>query len=288
MQPKWENAEPAVGTLVTRDIKDLRPHPSYARLHLSPNAIQISALLSRKRPSDPIVISHDRLVIDGHARLEIARKQGKEFVSCIEYALNEEEAIFWILARHQRLDGFNSFTRILLALELETYFQRKALLNQQRGGSEKGSLNLTEAERLDVRSEVATAAGVSTGNVSKVKHLLKAAHPEVVAALRNGEIRIHRAWGWSKRAPKKQLETLFLFRTEKATRKTVRQLLSKHRAPSSVHNIEAAKLACHLPALIAYSGRSLHVEVIKAPCTGTIFLSEDIMSELSKASRGDA
>jgi len=34
--------------------------------------------------------------------------------------------------------------------------------------------------------------------VSKVKQLLRSAHLDVLQALRNGEIRIHRAWLWSK------------------------------------------------------------------------------------------
>ena len=79
--------------------------------------------------------------------------------------------------KHQRSDGLNAFCRILLALELEPWFKARARYNQQLGGQKKGSSNLAEADRLDVRSEIAAAAGVSTGNVSKVKQLASAAHP---------------------------------------------------------------------------------------------------------------
>jgi hypothetical protein len=193
MQPKWEAPQPASGQLVTRNIEGLRLHPSYVRLRLAPTPSQISSLLSGAT-LDPLVVNHQGIVLDGHARLEIARQRGLKSIACLEYPLGEEESILWILARHQRLEGFNSFIRIALALELESWFQRKALLNQRRGGFEKGSLNLTEAERLDVRCEVSKAAGASTGNVTKVKQILDRAHADVVTATRSGEVRIHRAW----------------------------------------------------------------------------------------------
>jgi hypothetical protein len=53
-------------------------------------------------------------------------------------------------------------------------------LNWLAGGQNKGSSKLTEAERLDVRREIAAAAGVSVGNVSKVKRLKVTAHPELL------------------------------------------------------------------------------------------------------------
>ena len=81
---------------------------------------------------------------------------------------------------------------------------------------------MTEAERLDVRSEIAAAAGVSVGNVSKVKQLTVTAHSELLQALRRGEIRIHRAWRWSKASPEKQREALRFYQSERGIKKTIR------------------------------------------------------------------
>jgi len=58
---------------------------------------------------------------------------------------------------HRRSNGLNAFSRILLALELELDFKKKARSNQRSGGQAKGSSNLTEADRVDVRSEIAAA-----------------------------------------------------------------------------------------------------------------------------------
>jgi hypothetical protein len=81
----------------------------------------------------------------------------------------------------------------MLALDLESLFQEKARSNQRLGGQYKGSSNLTETDKLDVRSQIAAAAGVSVGNVSKVKQLEAAAHSELLQALHSGEVSIHRA-----------------------------------------------------------------------------------------------
>jgi hypothetical protein len=147
------------------------------------------------------MITQDRTILDGYGRLELARRRGRAALPCIAYELTESEALHWLLQKHRRSNGLNDFSRILLALELEPWFKEKARSNQRAGGQNKGSSKLTEAGRLDVRSEIAAAAGVSVGNVTKVKQLKVAATAEVLQALRSREISIHRAWGWSKASP---------------------------------------------------------------------------------------
>lgn len=78
----------------------------------------------------------------------------------------------------------------------------------------KASSNLTEADRLDVRAQVATAANVSAGNVSAVKKLLEKAVPEVLEALRESELSIHRARSWLE-GPGKQLDQLSLYQNRR-------------------------------------------------------------------------
>ena len=70
----------------------------------------------------------------------------------------------------------------------------------------KGSSNLTEDAAVDVRKETAAAAGVSVGNVTKVKQLVGVGHPELLEALRGSEVSIHRAWKWSTGSPDQQIE----------------------------------------------------------------------------------
>jgi hypothetical protein len=75
--------------------------------------------------------------------------------------------------------GCQRLVRILLALELEPWFRMRAKSNQRRGGREKGSSQLTEADRLDVHRKISRVAGVSVGNVSTVKRILVGAVPEL-------------------------------------------------------------------------------------------------------------
>ena len=136
-----------------------------------------------------------------------------------------------MLQKHRRSNGLNDFNRILLALELEPWLKQQARFNQQFGGQRKGSSNLTEADRLDVRSEIAAVAGVSTGNVSKVRQLASTAHPDLLEALRAGEISIHRA-SILLRKPEQQLEQLMLYRNLRGITRTVNTLLQAHCRPA--------------------------------------------------------
>ena len=218
------------GSLVYCGVDQLRPHPAYASLDLAVSAPVLSALIERGDTAfqEPVLITHECTIVDGYDRWELAKRQGRPTLPCIEYDLSEQEALVWLLQKLRPSRGVNNFCRTLLALELEAGLKQRAHANQRHGGFRKGSSNLTEAERLDVRSEIAAAAGVSTGNVNKVKQILTDARPELIMALRTGEVSIHRAWCWLKE-PERQLEHLDLFRDRCGITKTVNALLCAHR-----------------------------------------------------------
>ena len=176
------------GRLLIRAVEELRPHPSYTRHQLTVSASKLSALIEQGDFAfqEPLVISVDGTIIDGYARWQLALQQERRTVTCIQYELTEEEALLWLLHSHCRSDGLNQFCRILLAQELESPSRARALSNQKRGGRNKASSILTEAERVDVRSRIGARARASVGNVSKVQQLTTTAVPELLGALRNG------------------------------------------------------------------------------------------------------
>jgi hypothetical protein len=221
--------------LVTRHVDELRPHPSYVRHRLSVSASQISALASFGSLAfdEPIVVTRNRTIIDGYARFQLARQQKRQTIGCIEYDFSEEKALRWLIQSHRPLRGLNAFNRVLLALDLEPSLQETARANQQRGGQNKGLSNLTEAQKVDVRSEIAIVAGVSVGNVAKVRLLLKSAHSEIQQAVRAEEISIHRAWQWSRLPAQQQLSELEEYRNRKGTNQISRRLIQKHVASLS-------------------------------------------------------
>ena len=154
-------------------------------------------------------------------RWQLAAREGRPSVACIEYDLSDEQALTFMLDKHRRSDRLNDFCRILLVLQLEPHWRARA--RQHQAGARKLSSQLTKAGPIDVRAEIARA-----GNVTKVKQLLETATPAVREALRRGEIRIHRAWRWRQLGADRQNQQLHQYRHRKDIRHTIRHLLRKH------------------------------------------------------------
>jgi ParB-like chromosome segregation protein Spo0J len=264
-----------------RCLDELRPHPSYSKHRLTVSASQLSALtaLDDQALEEPIVITRDGLIIDGYARVELARMRGRTTILCIEYDLTEEEALRELLRRHLGSKRLNAFCRILLARELEPWFKKKALANQQAGGENKGSSKLTEAEKVDVTAKIAEVADVSVGNLSKVKRLLRTAIPELLQALHRDEISIHRAWLLSKEPPAKQREELALAQCKRNIKKDMRTLALRNGSKSLPVVPDPSNLFKQLSALESSKPGSFRVFVSNTPGRN-ICLTKELLLEL--------
>jgi hypothetical protein len=86
---------------------------------------------------------------------------------------------------------------------------------------------LTKAEQVHVRSEIAKAAGVSTGNITKVKQLNDTCVSEIIAALYEDEVSIHWAWKLRNASFEDQRDALGRFRFERELLKDVRKLAAR-------------------------------------------------------------
>lgn len=268
------------GRLLTCRLGELRPHPACVRLRLTVPVSELSSIAEQGDLAfrEPLVITRERIVID-YARLELARRQGRPTLHCIEYELTEEEGLRWLLQRHRRSNGLKDFCRILLALELEPYFRERAVSNQRLGGQNKGSSRLTEAERVDVRKQIAAAAAVSVGNVTKVKQMVGSAHPELLDALRGGEVSIHWAWKCSTESPDQQLEALRTYRNKKGVNKTIRDLISRHGPRNLPTAPDVGSLVRRLSSLSSSECSSVRVMVV--PVQGKmIFVTEELVQSL--------
>jgi hypothetical protein len=260
--------------IVTCDPHDLRPHPSYARHGLTVPACKLSALRERgdRAFAAPVTITHDPTIIDGYARWEFAKESKRPILHCIEYELSEAEALQWLLQKQRRSNGFNAFSRIMLALDLEQALTEKAWLNQQNGGKHKGWSKLTEAEQVHVRSEIANAAAVSVGNVTKVKQLKERCALEYIAALYNDEISIHWAWKLRNASHEDQLDALGRRRFEKGLMTEIRQRASRRtRGVTTPHS--AVEVISRLSDLGSDELATVAVAVLKSPGIG-IFVTE--------------
>lgn len=279
-EPEWPHGD-NLGQPVICRLSELRHHASYARLRRTVPVSRLSALAEQGELAfrEPLAITRERIVIDGYARWELARLKKLLVLPCVEYDLTEEEALRWLLQKHRRSNGMNDFCRILLARELEPCLKAKALSNQRFGGRMKGSSNLTEAATVDVRKEIAAAAGVSVGNVTKVKQLAGIGHPELLEALRGSEVSIHRAWKWSREAPDQQIEALRAYWAQRGVNKSIRDLIARHKQKQTPTAPELGSLARQLSKLEPYESNSVRVSVIRAPGK-MIFLTEELIQSL--------
>jgi hypothetical protein len=112
------------GRLLSYYVHELRPHPSYARHKLSVQAYQLAALEDQGDElafKFPIVITGERFIVDGYARWELAKRQGRSTVLVLEYDLTEGDALQLLIQTHRRSQGLNDFVRIELALDLEKH-----------------------------------------------------------------------------------------------------------------------------------------------------------------------
>jgi transcriptional regulator with XRE-family HTH domain len=153
--------------------------------------------------------------------------QGRAIVECVEYNISEEEALRRLLLCHRPCPGLPPFTRIAMARDLVKSLREKARQHQQAGNKSKGSSKLTEAEKVEVRKEIAAAAGVSVGTLSHALKVLKAGDPEILRALCNGEIKIDRAWRWSKESRSQQRESLKHYRRHRGMERVAEKLVAR-------------------------------------------------------------
>jgi hypothetical protein len=235
----------------------------------------------------PLIVTSKGIVIDGYARMEVARLQGRTTVECIECNISEEEALRRLLLCHRPSPGLPPFSRIAMARGLAKSFKEKALHHQQAGGKSKGSSKLPQTEKVDVRKEIAAAAGVSGGTLSHALEVLKNGDPEIVRALCDGEIKIDRAWRWSKESRICQRENLKLYRrhrgmervAEKLVARQVKKLKSKRRPAGRWKSVSSSEIVSRLGSLAPEVLRAVDVIFINVPAP-ILALSEDIAQRL--------
>jgi hypothetical protein len=219
---------PLEGRAVILCPQQLRPHPALDELGWGGvDELNNTARLKNQSVIEPILITMNGTILAGFGIWLAAVFYGRHEIHCIEYPLGEDESLQFILTYHQSRRGWNDFVRICLALKLEVYFQQRARDNMSAGGKYKGSANLPEAQRIDVREEIAGIAAVCPRNVSNVRNILEVAHPRLLEALRDGTLTINRAVQWCKLPNSQQVEEFIRYIEERATNKVIRRSIAR-------------------------------------------------------------
>jgi hypothetical protein len=266
--------------LITRSPLELHPHPSWVKHNLGLSVARLSAIAANWDPSklDLVSVSRDGTILKGHEVCKLAQRMGLEQVSCLEYDLDEDEALLWIIQHsHQDLQ-LNPYHRIVLALDYEPSFRERARENQRLGGQLKGSTTLPEAHAIDCRREIAALARVSEGTLDKVRRLLQAGRPELLEALREGEVSIHCASIWL-RNPEKQLDQLTLHRSLCGITSTIDSLLRRHRVADPTGQLDIHRIGSALAAMDTERKTSVLIGAIKASGK-VILLSNELLQAL--------
>ena len=213
----------AEGLPVVRSPGQLWTHRAMEELGWTGLIGEFNEAVPQTNPSatEPILITTSGTILAGFGRWRSALFDRWQEINCIEYPLTEVEALEFIIRHHQPQRGWNAFVRIRLALTLEPYFQQTALENMRVGGKYKGWANLPEAEHMEVRQQIADAAGVGTRNVSNVKTILKNAHPRLIAALLSGTLSINAAMQFCTLPKAEQLERFIRQSEDRETDKVI-------------------------------------------------------------------
>ena len=267
------------GRPTARCPKQLRLHPALEDLKWSGLIEEFNEAAQVKHQRVPVLVTNDGIIIAGFGFWKSALLDDLHEIHCIEYSLSEDEALQYILFHHRPNHGWNAFIRTCLALRLKPLFRRRALHNIRSGGKYKGSSNLTEAERVDVRSDVGSAAGVCVGNVSKVKSLLLNAHSEILLALRTSEVSIHRASTWMKYLPEEQRVRLRSHRSERGIRRAIRYLIASHDPKGLSVGAEAEAFLKKMSALSPHRLSEIGVFITKE-CGKAIFITQELARSL--------
>jgi hypothetical protein len=266
--------------LVTRSPWELHAHPSWVKHNLGLSVTRLSAISASWNPSklDPISVTRDGTILKGHEVCELARRMGFERVPCLEYNLDEQEALLWIIQHSRRDQDLNPYHRIVLALDYDPSFRERARENQRLGGQFKGSTTLPEAQAIDCRREIARLAGVSEGTLAKVRRLLQVGCPELLEALREEEVSIHRASVWL-RNPEKQLDELTLHRSLSGITNTINLLLRRHRVADPTGQLDIQRIGSALAAMDTERKTSVLIGTIKTSGK-IILLSNELLQAL--------
>jgi len=217
------------GHPVVRSPRELRLHRALDELRLTATGEEFNEAARRGTRSlqEPVLIAACGTILAGIGQWRLALFEGTQEIHCIEYLLNEDECLEFILRFHQPRRVWNAFVRTSLALTLEPVLQQRALENMRGGGKYKGWANLPDLHRIDVRQEISKLAGVGARTVSNVKAIVKSAHPRLIEALNGGTLTVNGAIQLCKFPRSEQAEQFSRSREERAIKKVIRQAIAQ-------------------------------------------------------------
>ena len=135
----------------------------------------------------------DDVLLDGHNRYAICKKHGIPFKTVQVQGIETlDDAILWIVNNQLGRRNISDFVRGELALRAKPIIEEKARQRKESTQIRDGStvMQISASPAIVTRDVIASAANLSHDTVSKIERIKGAAVPEVLAAVRAGEITI--------------------------------------------------------------------------------------------------
>lgn len=210
-------------------LGEIKPLPAIEERELLPTHLQLEPLRACGDDlfDEPVTITDQGFLIDGHKRWMIAGERNISELRCIILSISSEDALLRVLNHACAKHHLNQFCRIELALTLTDPLRLQAKKHQQAGGEAKLLAKLPEAEHIDVRKKTALYAGASEGSVRYAQHLLEKGVIEVRNAARHGQLSIHAAYKLSLLTHDDQIRALKRETSKKCQARRIRTLMEQ-------------------------------------------------------------
>lgn len=210
-------------------LGEIKPLPAIEERGLLPTLLQLEPLRACGDDlfDEPVTITDQGFLIDGHKRWMIARERNVSELRCIILSISSEDALLRVLNHARATHHLNQFCRIELALTLTDPLRLQAKKHQQAGGEAKLLAKLPDAEHIDVRKKTAHYAGASEGRVRYAQHILEKGVIEVRNAARHGQISIHAAYKLSNLTHDDQIRALRRQPSKKSHVRRIRALMEQ-------------------------------------------------------------
>jgi len=167
------------------------------RTYIDPLSAEEYAALERSLLAegcrDALVLWGDVLV-DGHNRYELCRKHGIEFKTVQNTRFTSlDDVRLWMIENHLGRRSISDFQRGVLALRKKEILQaRQAAATPAGDAAARADAPAEPAPALS-RQALARAARVSSSTLGQIEKIHKAAAPELVRAVKAGDISINAA-----------------------------------------------------------------------------------------------
>lgn len=132
----------------------------------------------------------DLVIVDGHNRYQIARKNGLKWNHKVMHFESREEVKEWIILNQFGRRNLSAYDRSILALKLKPVIAEKA---KEKEHERKTTCQKSD-KSYDTKKELAKIAGVSHDTIHKVEKIEAEATPGVKDMVRKGTISINQAY----------------------------------------------------------------------------------------------